>query len=403
MSIPYNINKCLYKRGKTYWVKWYQDSRPRYKSTKLSNKELADEEADKIIIESLKEKGIVVQDILLSELIDKVEQNLKDKVANNELSHNTFDYYRKFHEQIRAEMGHFLLKQITIEDIESYLKNSKKVRKRSLSTSRSEHLTWSKLFKFAVERGYAKENLMAKIAKPKRNTKAVLQQRPIILSEKQVNTLINEATPYLSEIIKFLYNTGLRKGELEYLRFEDINLSAKEISIQIHYDGWQPKGGTERIVPLNEAAYEILSKKIANRKKNQQYVFVSTTGKKVYHYHSSFVKLLKRTGIAEIIPKNKVKGVHMLRHSFCSYLVNEAKVPLPIVKEIMGHQDIKTTMMYVHTDEQQKQLAIRKFDYIRIFKRLREEGKSIDETMGIIVENFDVPIQEVEDILIGYK
>jgi len=47
MNNPYQIKKCVYKRSKYYWVKWYRNGKPRFKSTKMTNKELALEELAK--------------------------------------------------------------------------------------------------------------------------------------------------------------------------------------------------------------------------------------------------------------------------------------------------------------------------------------------------------------------
>ena len=403
MAIAYNIKKCLYKRGKIYWVKWYQDGRARYKSTQMTNKELAEETAEEIILEHLKEKGIPAGDILFTDLIDKLENVLEEEVQTNVIAENTNKFYRMFLENIRGIFGHYQISQITVEDVELYLKKRRKTNGLSISTMRHEHLAWSKLFQFAVERGYCNDNIINKVSKAKYRTKGKNDYKPYILSEQQVQKLLKVATPYTRNIVQFLYNTGLRRGELENLRFSDIDMDKGIIYIRKHDDGWRPKGGKDRTVPINDIVGKILQDKISQQQTGQKYVFISSTGGKAYHYHKSFTNLLKKTRIDKLMPEESGKGVHLLRHSFCSYLVNEAKVPLPVAQEIMGHQDIKTTMMYVHTDERQKQLAIRKFDYIRVFQKLRSEGKSIDEVLKLIADKFEVPLHEVEDILIGVK
>lgn len=401
MNTPFDVKKCVYKRGKYYWVKWYQNGRARYKSTKMTNKELALEEANNIIIQYQKEKGILTKDALMLELIEIFEENLKEQVENKVITESTLLYYTNFLNHIQEELGSFKVSQLTVEDIESYLKKRKRGKKLSVNTLRHEHIVWNRLLNFAVDRGFSKENLMKIVTKPTKRKQKIIQEKSYILSEEQIKKLQKMATPYMREIITVLYNTGMRKGELENLRFKDIDKYIKTIYIQKHEDGWKPKGGIERTIPINDIVKKILKKKIDNRMSGQQFVFVSTTGKKSYHYHKSFQKLIERTGVAEEIPEESGRGVHLLRHSFCSYLVNEANVPLPVAQEILGHQDIKTTMMYVHTDERQKQKAIRKFDFIREFQKLRKEDKSVDETMELISEKFDVPLQEVEDILIG--
>ena len=402
MQIPYSIKKCVYKRNRIYWVKWSQDGKARYESTEMTNKELAFEKADQIVISHLKDKGIVTKDIVLSELIDKVLLDLHEQVRNKVIVNNTLLFYKNFLESIREQLGSYSFNQITIEDIEKYVRDRRNKKNLSLKTVEDEYLTWNKIYKYAVTYGYCKENIIERIIQPKKKTRKKIQEKLYILSEEQINTLISLATPYLSEIILFLYNTGMRKGELKNLRFQDVDLKKGILHIRPH-DGWQPKNGIERTIPINEIVGRIVKTKFEERMPKQKYVFISSNGNQAYHYHKSFQNIMKKAGYYDLVPEGMGKGVHLLRHSFCSFMVNEVQAPLPVVKEIMGHQDIKTTMTYVHTDERQKKKAIKKFDFMREFQKLRKEGKSVNSSMKAIAIKYNELISEVEDILIGLK
>jgi len=151
MNQPYQIKYHLYKRGKYYWVKWYQNGRARYKSTKMTNKELAYEEAENIVVESLRDKGALVTDIYLSELIDKYNDYLREQVRMKVIAKNTYVYYNTFLNHFTRELGQFKVSQITVADIELYLKRRREKDNISVSTIRGELLTWDRLFKYAFK------------------------------------------------------------------------------------------------------------------------------------------------------------------------------------------------------------------------------------------------------------
>ena len=55
---------------------------------------------------------------------------------------------------------------------------------------------------------------------------------------------------------------------------------------------------------------------------------------------------------------------HWLRHTYISGLVNDARMPLPIVQQLAGHKDVETTMKYVHTTPEHMKEAARAFSHL---------------------------------------
>ena len=85
--------------------------------------------------------------------------------------------------------------------------------------------------------------------------------------------------------------------------------------------------------------------------KNSEYIFINAdTGLPYRDIHRSFQAALKQANISNF-------RFHDLRHTVATRLV-EKGVPLPIVKEILGHSKIETTMRYAHTIPEQKVYAI---------------------------------------------
>ena len=92
---------------------------------------------------------------------------------------------------------------------------------------------------------------------------------------------------------------------------------------------------------MNDTLFELFS----NMKRVSEYVFVNpNTGTK--WGGTTFNELWR-----DIRKKAGLEGFkfHWLRHTVCTRLVKE-NIPLPIIKEVMTHSDIKTTMLYNHVD-----------------------------------------------------
>lgn len=146
-------------------------------------------------------------------------------------------------------------------------------------------------------------------------------------------------------IIEVLYSCGLRISELTNLQISDLFLD--EGFIRIH-----GKGDKERLVPISAKAIKELRiwldvrKHIEIQNGHQDYVFVSRTRGKKLSRISLFVfirKYAQKAGITkEISP-------HTFRHSFATHLL-QGGANLRAVQEMLGHENLGTTEIYMHID-----------------------------------------------------
>ena len=169
---------------------------------------------------------------------------------------------------------------------------------------------------------------------------------------------------------RFLLQTGLRTGEMVGLRWSDVDLENRLLTINRsmeyrHSTGeWrigEPKSKSGyRTIPLTEEAVEILK---LQKQKNRTFkvipmewadiVFLCKKGTSVKNstYDTMLFKLCDKAGIDRF-------SMHVLRHTFATRCI-EAGMKPKTLQTILGHSNIGITMnLYVHTTEEQKHKEI---------------------------------------------
>ena len=204
------------------------------------------------------------------------------------------------------------------------------------------------IFLHAIEEKYIDENPTKKLQKFKVPEKEKIK----FYTDEQLKLIWKNVKPFWLNHFKFLYLTGLRKGELINLIWENVNINPNMNShIVVAGNGdWDTKTGKSRVVPLNKEAVKIIEEQ---RGKNENYVFTSPEGKKVHP--DKIYKALKT-----VVNKIGIDGtVHMFRHTFGAKLTM-AGVSLYTVGKLMGHSNIETTQIYAHLSPGHLQSAVDK-------------------------------------------
>lgn len=153
---------------------------------------------------------------------------------------------------------------------------------------------------------------------------------------------------YLKPMVLLAVNTGMRRGELFSLEWQDIDLKQKTIAVH----GEKAKSKTTRIIPLNNEALAVLIRWRNQTEANQRgLVFKSNrTDKRLDNINSAWTALQVDTNLTDF-------RFHDLRHTFASKLVMKG-VDLNTVRELLGHSDIKMTMRYAHLAPEHKAAAV---------------------------------------------
>ncbi len=140
-------------------------------------------------------------------------------------------------------------------------------------------------------------------------------------------------------------NTGMRRGELLGLEWADVDLGRETITVRAD----NAKNGKARHIPLNQEALETLQlwKTQAN---SSVLVFPGTKGQRLVSVKRAWENVLDSAGIENF-------RWHDMRHHFASRLVM-AGVDLNMVRELLGHGDIKMTLRYAHLAPEAKAEAV---------------------------------------------
>ena len=170
---------------------------------------------------------------------------------------------------------------------------------------------------------------------------------PDILTSNYINTLINTLPTVTSKdirnkaVIELLYSSGLRVSELVNLKINDIN-DNKSLRVL-------GKGRKQRILPMTDQAYNILSKWISDsrneflKNKNNQYVFLGVRGEKITDRE-----------IRRIVKSTTGTFPHNIRHTFATHIL-DGGADLRVVQELLGHTDPSTTQIYTHVSKKKLQ------------------------------------------------
>ena len=201
---------------------------------------------------------------------------------------------------------------------------------------------------------------------------------PVVLSVKEVKSILLEMRGVTRLCATLMYGSGLRVSECVSLRVKDIDFDRSEITVRAG------KGDKDRRVPLPKLVVPALRLHLERRRTGfqgdlrrgiagsklpdafgskatsaekdwrWQYVFVAartyadgTAGvRRRHHLHEtvlqrSFANAVRASRI------NKRASCHTLRHSFATHLL-EGGSDIRTIQELLGHSDVRTTMIYTH-------------------------------------------------------
>lgn len=318
-----------------------------------------------------------------------------------ELRETTMRNYKYMYDRfIRGGFGKKKIAAVKYSDVLQFYQHLLKEKEMQINTLETIHTVLHPTFQLAVRDNIIRVNpsdgVMAQIKKQPgknhgvRHALTVEQQRAFIRYIDESPTFYHWAS-----FFKFLLGTGCRIGEAIGIRWEDIDLEKRTISINhsvVYYSREfkehpicsfavsLPK--TEagiRTIPMMDTVYDALQMELDDHKEHgfnetvidgmKGFIFMNRFGnihnpqavnraiKRIYEAHNAeeVVKAAKQHREPVIIPHF---SCHHLRHTFCSRFC-ENETNLKVIQSIMGHANIETTMdIYAEVTDTKKQEAI---------------------------------------------
>jgi len=137
-----------------------------------------------------------------------------------------------------------------------------------------------------------------------------------------------------ANLMKMALYTGMRRGELFKLKWEDLDFDRGFIHIR------DPKGGQDHKIPLNPAAHQLL---LAHPRTDSPFVFPGRQGKQ----RTDINKQVSRIKAAAGLPKD-FRALHGLRHTYASMLASSGQVDLYVLQKLLTHKSAAMTQRYAH-------------------------------------------------------
>lgn len=233
--------------------------------------------------------------------------------------------------------------ELTARDVLSWLDStSANDQTRKIYT---EHLGY--LFRWLVQKGFMEEDISKEVplrkvpeSSPKALTGEHVRRFAQAIREHMAAHKDNPCAGdyrYLAQIMEANVCLGLRRGELIHLRWKHINLRTQTLRVA-NTEEFTTKSSKERTVPIAGAALRVL-KRLPHRK---GYVF-QRKGKKINPntLSAAWLRFRRKAGLPEWATP------HATRHT-CLTRLAECGVPVMVIKEVAGHQGVKTTQRYMH-------------------------------------------------------
>ena len=238
---------------------------------------------------------------------------------------------RRFNSYLEKDFGRKSPEEVTHFDIERL---KKRLYKKNLKPATIRHAleVLRRLSNFAIKRNLC-AGISFVIEMPKVNNIQIeyLTHEQLV---RLLQVLAEEPNIQAANIVRFTLFTGMRRGEIFNLMWEDINFRTKLISIL------DPKGGLNVTIPLNEMAEKVLT---THPKTESDYVFPGLNGGR----RNNFYRPLKRIKEKARLPDN-FRMFHGLRHVYASQLASSNKVDLYILQKLLTQKSPLMTQRYAH-------------------------------------------------------
>lgn len=215
--------------------------------------------------------------------------------------------------------------------------------------------------KFYFEQVLGREKFFVEIPRPKKHL--IL---PKVVSEERILLVLID-TPNLKHrtILMTAYSCGLRVSEVVTLKTGHVDFDRRQLFLE------RAKGKKDRYIPLGNYVTELL-RAYLNQYNPKGYLFEGQFTGAAYSKRSAqqlFKQAIRRCGLPDHYT------FHSLRHSYATHLL-DGGTDIRFIKELLGHNNIKTTMRYTHVSQRSLEKIENPLD--KIIRVIQEGRKKQD-------------------------
>jgi integrase/recombinase XerD len=259
---------------------------------------------------------------------EKVLTKLSQQVTLRGQSQSTLSNYGR---RIALFIIHFgrLPDQVSEDEINEYLVSLARDPK-SPSRSSFKHMVYGLRYYYRLLGMNKKAIILPSL---KRDTKL-----PVILNRKELKALFS--APLLLKqriVLTLIYSAGLRGQEVINLKLSDVDFERMTIHIR------QSKYKKDRIVPLSPTMSKGLRKYL---KAENPHIWLFNGKQPDSQYSVAGLSWVMRENLKKTSITKEV-NLHSLRHTYATHLLEQG-VDIVTLKNLLGHSDITTTMIYLH-------------------------------------------------------
>jgi integron integrase len=300
---------------------------------------------------------------------DAVIANLADEIKTRHYSRKTLKTYAHWARQFQYFLKNKPPKSLSTDDVKKYLTHLAVHNRVSASTQNQAFNALLFLYRHGLKQDFGEVKDVPRAKKSK--------YIPIVLSRKEIESVLKYLSYPYDLVVKLLYGCGLRLFECLQLRVKDFNFEAGILTVH-------GKGKKDRTVPLPETIMpelhsqlevvktihdqdlaarfsgvfldDRLEKKYPSAAKDfiWQWFFPQKSLTRVsaapelrrYHLHETHVQEALYEAVRRAKLTKRVTS-HTFRHSFATHLL-QANYDIRTIQTLLGHSDIRTTMIYTH-------------------------------------------------------
>nr|WP_207733694.1 tyrosine recombinase XerC [Clostridium celatum] len=253
----------------------------------------------------------------------------------------------EFEEIIISDINENIVKDITLTDLYAFLSFVEKQRNNSSYARARKVATLKSFFNFL----YGKAKIISINPALELESPKISKRNPVYLNlDESIHLLtsldVNNTNYYRDYCILTLFlNCGLRLSELCSIKIDKIKGDTLNII---------GKGNKERTVYLNNACITSINKYISIRNEDKSttedkaFLFLSSRGKPI---NKRTVELLVKKHIKDAGLLNDKYTPHKLRHTAATLMYKHGNVDIRSLQSILGHENISTTQIYTHVDD----------------------------------------------------